>query len=320
MRLCANIGALLQSLLLAGSSFAQAPQPDRWTSIVPEGAMGNVIAMYMSTATPEFSVSMICATEIPGLEIGVNTQMLRQMRPDIPADSLFFFRAGGVTRQFIEYDEARAAERTEANKIRWPGQVEFIANLYAGAPLEILMAPAGNPSALVEQARLQGQVNDPGLAQIVANCGDGRPASGEVQAIPHLTEQDRWVGEWNLRPRGENFSVPVAQVVATKHGGVFGLFCDGENKPSGFFSGGIRTGEATVIAARIGGTSHRMTAGDYNDLKIFALPGAFLTALANGAALEMEVEGQSPSTSSFSLNGSKAGIDHALGRCGPPAF
>jgi len=307
--------AVLLSACWAAPVAAQAPVPDRWTSIVPEGAMGQVIALHQSSAHPELSVSILCSSGSPWLEIGLNDQILRQMRPDVLPDDVVVFRAGGVSHVMEPYDEARAWERTQRNVGRnWPGQDMFIAALFAGQPLEILVGPQSDARPLRVIGALSGQPNDPGLAQVFAQCGGGGPVPGSVQPIPD--ERQTWVGDWQLRARGENFPTPVAQVVTMQNGSALGLFCDGAGQPAGYFTGGLE--ETGTVVAVIGAQQFNFNAVKYNDHMIFRVSRGFLNALRSGQDATVGVAGQFSVV--LSLNGSGAGIDHAYRNCGVPEF
>ncbi|MEM8850833.1 MAG: hypothetical protein AAGE03_12465 [Pseudomonadota bacterium] len=294
---------------------AQTPVPDQWTSIVPEGAMGQVIAMHLSSASPELSVSMICSAPAPWLEIGLNDQFLRDTRPDIQADDMVVFRAGGVSHVMEPYDEARAWERTQRNVDRkWLGQDTFIAALFAGQPLEILVGPESDARPLRLIGALAGQPDDPGLAQVLAQCGDGPAAPGAVQPIPE--ERQTWVGDWQLRARGENFPMPVAQVVTMENGSALGLFCDEAGQPAAYFSGA--PGDTGLVVSTIGAQVFSFDAVRYADHMVFAVSREFLAALRAGREATIGVEGHFSVT--LSLIGSSAGIDHAYAGCAAPAL
>ena len=294
---------------------AQAPKPDQWTSIVPEGAMGQVISIHMSSTSPELSVSMICSATSPWLEIGLNDQVLRQIRPDVLAEDVVVFRAGAVSHVMEPYDETRAWERTQRNVGRkWPGQDAFISALFAGQPLEILVGPQNDSRPLRLIGTLNGLPNDPGLAQIASQCGTGQPAPSVAQPIPF--EPQTWVGDWQLRERGENFPMPVAQVVTMENGSALGLFCDGEGQPAAYFTAGPDE-EANVVAT-IGSRQYSFYAVKYADHMIFRVSREFLSALRLGQAATVGVAGRF--SVDFSLNGSSAGIDHAYRNCSAPAF
>ncbi|MEM9584433.1 MAG: hypothetical protein AAGA08_15095 [Pseudomonadota bacterium] len=301
--------------LAAGKAVAQMPEPDKWVSMVPEGAMGTVIAMYMPSANPVLGVSLQCSGNAPWLEIGVNDAVVRQVLGELGPTDPIFFRVGTMMRQYEPYDENLAWERSERNKVRWPGQNEFIAAMFAGQPLEILSAPAGNMAALRVLGVIQGAQNDPGLAQVVAQCGDGRPAPGATQAIPK--ERQNWVGEWQLRARGENFPMPLAQVATMENGSTFGLFCDQQNRPAAYFGGGI-AGQAAIIDAVIDGQPFAFEAVPYETHLIFYMSRAFLAALQAGRQMKMRTRGQFEVT--FALNGASAGAAHAYRSCGQPVY
>lgn len=312
-KLIVLIGA---ALLTAVPAQTQTPEPDTWTSLVPEGAMGQVIAMHVPSAAPEFTVTMICSAPAPYLEIGVNDQVVRAGRPDIRPEEVFVFRAGGVMHVFEPYDESRAWERTQRNVgTKWPGQDAFIDALFAGQPLEIMVGPESDAAPLRLLASIQGQPNDPGLAQVVAQCGDGRAAPGTAQPIPN--EQQTWVGDWQLRARGENFPMPVAQVATMQNGSALGLFCDGAGQPAAYFSGAVGQ-ETGIVVATIGTQQFNFNATSYSDHMIFRVSQAFLAALRSGSEAVVGVAGQF--SVNLSLNGSGAGIAHAYQGCAQPSF
>ncbi len=309
--LCAALGAMVCS----AGALAQMPEPDKWVSMVPEGAMGTVISMYMPSRNPALTVTLQCSGNAPWLEVGVNDAVLRQVLGELGPSDPIFFRVGGLIKQYEPYNEAQAWARSERNKARWDGQNAFIAAMFAGQPLEILSAPAGDMTALRVLDVIQGQPNDPGLAQVVAQCGDGRAAPGAVQAIPQ--EWQNWVGEWQLRARGENFPMPVAQVVTMENGSAFGLFCDQQNKPAAYFAGGVPK-PGTIIDASVDGRPFAFNAVPFETHLIFFMSRDFLAAVQSGREVKMGARGQFEVT--FSLRGSAAGAAHAYAGCGAPVY
>lgn len=285
--------------------------PGKWSVIVPEQSMGNVIAFYAESPNPAI-ITLQCSTHFPGLVFDISENAFRQSDPTIGPNDEVFVRLGTSDFELRIFDTSNPVEATNRNAQRWPGQNEMLGLIHAGVPMQVMIASNGSRATAREVFRFQYEPNQQDFELVLQACGGAATATTQEQLIPW--ESSRIVsGAWLLRPRGENFPVPIAVTDLTQDNGYFGLFCDGNGSPAGYIESQLKNDEQSTVVFSDGSVTHQLPASGYNSFAIFGVTQELLNALVNEKTLEGGVVG----SYSISVRTSGAGraISHALAAC-----
>jgi len=270
--------------------------------------MGTVIAFYQEAGTPHL-ITLQCSSNHPGLVFDFGAESFRSGGFGlVPGDELFA-RINGVDFDAHLFDTQNPVYATEANRNRWSGQIDLLYAIDAGTPLQVMFAPGGNRSGAREIFRYQYDAKQPDFGNVINACAGGPPSQTEAKPIP--SPEFNRSGNWLLRPRGENFAAPTAQIF---EGGFLGLVCDKANLRAAYVRAtGLQNNAITNVIISDGATEYRIPAVGYNNFAVFLMPTGLQASIAAGVTLRSGVEGSY--ASEFPTVGGASAITHAYKGC-----
>ncbi|ETX30222.1 hypothetical protein [Roseivivax isoporae] len=286
--------------------------PGRWTSIVPESAMGFAAALYMDR--DGVSMTLACGPQLPGLALGVTAPALQVGVAGFgPGDDVHVRLDGESFRTRFHEDLASGGDPMHL-AARWDGQELLLDLLAAGAPVDIVVHPGGRADAARVVATIPGSAADPGYAQVHHICGTGPEPGGPVRPQPGMIN-DGHAGDWGLRHRTEHFLVPVARSVDRRNGMAFGLHCADDGTPSGHLNPVLlEPGAPRRVTLEAGGRTFVLDGyGDRGGTVSFPLDPALGAAMAAGGEVRWIVDGAPMNV--FRTGGMEAAMRFALSGC-----
>ncbi len=287
--------------------------PGQWNAMVPENAMGFVLAMY--PGRDGTNVMMSCSPG-GGLQMGFGAPELDYARPDFGPEDDVLLRLGTETfpTRFHE-DIASGGDPTFYLSGRWDGQVRLLELLNAGEDAEVIVIPDDDPSAAKVVLTVPGSAGDPGLAHVVEVCGDGPKVAGPVESFPGVFG-DAQSGAWVLRHRTENFTVPVARSIDPRNGAAFGLHCSEQGLPSMHIGWEvIPDGETRGIVLRIGGRDFARTGYGNKNTITFPADSDLMEAMRNSNEVIFVRDDPALTDEVFPTAGFDGAVDFALTHC-----
>ncbi|GGA97428.1 hypothetical protein [Allosediminivita pacifica] len=284
-------------------------EPGQWNSVVPENAMGFVLA-----AHPNFDGTqlMLSCGAGGGLQINFSAPELANVGPEDDVR----LRLGTETfpTRFHE-DIASGGDPSFYMAGRWDGQVRLLELLNAGEDAEVIVIPDDNPSAAKVVLTVPGSAGDPGLAHVVDVCGDGPKVAGPVQSFPGVFG-DAQSGAWVLRHRTENFTVPVARSIDPRNGAAFGLHCSEEGLPSMHIGWEvIPDGETRGIVLRIGGRDFARTGYGNKSTITFPADADLMEAMRNSDEVIFVRDDPALTDGVFPTTGFDGAVDFTYTHC-----
>lgn len=293
-------------ILLPAFAHAQQFIQDQWDAIVPEGAMGFIISTFAKSTEPHV-VMLTCSRLFP--RVNANVTLATQTWQG----SFVLFRLGDKVFSATRFDTANPVASTESARQKWAGQDEFLGLLFAGVPLEVLSPQPNADGSYSVVARFESPPNPRGLSQMVQHCGSGPIDPGLIQAQP--LEPDLVSGTWFLRERSENLGTRVAVLLQGSGTGIFGVFCDGNNKKAAYVSSGRGAdGQFFEVQLSVGAYSSVLPSVSYEGLEIFALSDVAVSALAIAPSVSVQLGSWLGET--WPSTGWSGAQRYALGNCG----